>query len=257
MAVELVTGYAGANHIGADEVRKVVRSLTGSGNYYCEAAPTVSMTDANTMHVTAHYAVCGGGVFRIEATDLTVTNGTQGKKRRDIAAVQYSKDTGTGVESASLVIVAGTPGTTATDPTLTTGDLVTGCTTAQFAIASLDLDGISVGTPTLMESALPTLDGVSASASDAVGRLADIHVGGTVINLSGGTETLIWTHTAFVAAFGFTATSSNAFVGLENGDWESNPIPIYGAIVSSSGVYAAHPARTGGCRINYIVAKSE
>lgn len=158
MSVELVTGYAGASHVGADEVRKLIRSLAGTGDYYCETAPTVTMTDANTCHITSHYAVCGGGLFRIEASDVTITTGAQGVKRRTFVALEYDKDTSTGVESAKLVAIDGTAGTTASDPTLTTGDLVTGCTKAQFALASIDLDGITVGTPKLLLERLPALD---------------------------------------------------------------------------------------------------
>lgn len=174
MAVELVTGYAGQSHVGADEARKVIRSLAGKGNYWCEAAPTLSMTDSNTFHTAAFYAVCGGGVFRIEATDLTVDNGAQGVKRNDFVCVEYDKDTSTGIESAQLVVVKGTPGTTATDPTLTTGDLVSGCTKAQFALARIALDGITVGTPVLLLDRLPTLDSVS-QAWGTIGRVfADV-----------------------------------------------------------------------------------
>lgn len=159
MAVELVTGYAGANHVGADEIRKLVRSLAGKGNYWCESAPTVSMTDSNTFHCTAFYAICGGGLFRIEATDLTVANGSQGTKRNDLVCVEYDKDTSSGVESAQLVVVKGTAGTTAADPTLTTGDLVSGCTKAQFAMARISLSGITVATPTLLLEGLDTANG--------------------------------------------------------------------------------------------------
>lgn len=53
MAVELVTGYAGQSHVGADEVRKMMRSLSGSGNYWCESAPTFSMTEGDHRRISA------------------------------------------------------------------------------------------------------------------------------------------------------------------------------------------------------------
>lgn len=39
MDVELITGHAGTDHIGADEARMFLRGIAGVGCYYLEDAP--------------------------------------------------------------------------------------------------------------------------------------------------------------------------------------------------------------------------
>ena len=77
-------------------------------------------------------------------TDLTINNGTQGKKRYDIIVLRYTKALGTGIENVELAVVEGTPGTSATMPTLTTGDIFTGCTTHEMALYRVYIDGLNI-----------------------------------------------------------------------------------------------------------------
>jgi hypothetical protein len=165
MAVELITGYAGTAHVGSDDARSAIAGIVGTGSYYSSyTTPVVSMTNANTLHITECWLYLGGGFFHVEDADATIENGEGVLKRCDLLCVEYDKDSRTSVESAKLVVVKGTAGSTATVPTVTSGDIIAGCSVAQFPIAKVTLDGLTP-TAALMVGKAPTTAALQDSVS--------------------------------------------------------------------------------------------
>ena len=102
----------------------LVSGVTGIGDSVASY-----MSTANKCVVCDGDAWMYGRHVRIEAgttEELTVQSGSQGTKRNDLVVVRYAKDASTGVETASLVVVKGTAGTTATDPTYSDGSILDG-----------------------------------------------------------------------------------------------------------------------------------
>lgn len=150
MTVELITGFAGTPHIGSDDVGAFNAGLVGPGDYALTTGNQLkaTMSNANTIAVQSGDAVLNGRhVHLTGTTTATVQSGTQGQKRNDLAVLRYTKNTTTGVETCSLVVLKGTPTTgTPADPAHNTGSILDGVATADMPLYRIPLDGITVGT---------------------------------------------------------------------------------------------------------------
>ena len=68
--------------------------------------------------------------------------------RNDIVCLKYEYDNGTGVESASIAVIKGTAVSgTPSDPTIPSGSILNGSSTAYMALWRIPIDGITVNTP--------------------------------------------------------------------------------------------------------------
>lgn len=150
MTVELITGFAGTPHIGSDDVGAFNAGLVGPGDYALATGNQLkaTMSNANTIAVQSGDAVLNGRhVHLTGTTTATVQSGTQGQKRNDLAVLRYTKNTTTGVETCSIVVLKGTPTTgTPADPAHNTGSILDGVATADMPLYRIPLDGITVGT---------------------------------------------------------------------------------------------------------------
>ena len=150
MTVELITGYAGTPHIGSDDIGAFQAGIVGPGDYALATGNQLkaTMSNANTIAVQSGDAVLNGRhVHLTGTTTANVQSGTQGQKRNDLAVLRYTKNTTTGVETCSIVVLKGTPTTGApTDPAHTTGSILDGVATHDMPLYRIPLDGITVGT---------------------------------------------------------------------------------------------------------------
>ena len=150
MTVELITGFAGTPHIGSDDVGAFNAGLVGPGDYALATGNQLkaTMSNANTIAVQSGDAVLNGRhVHLTGTTTATVQSGTQGQKRNDLVVLRYTKNTTTGVETCSIVVLKGTPTTgTPADPAHNTGSILDGVATADMPLYRIPLDGITVGT---------------------------------------------------------------------------------------------------------------
>lgn len=150
MAIELVTGYAGSAHISAaDDGQRNVGTF-GAGKYVLDTGDHMDceVVDATTLTIGTGDALFEGRHIRIAETQtVSIDNGAQSVKRNDIVCIRYQRDTGTGVESAILEVIKGTAGSTAVDPTIPSGSILEGSTSAYMPLWRIPIDGIAVGTP--------------------------------------------------------------------------------------------------------------
>lgn len=112
MTVELITGYAGTPHIGSADIGAFQAGIVGPGDYALATGNQLkaTMSNANTIAVQSGDAVLNGRhVHLTGTTTATVQSGTQGQKRNDLAVLRYTKNTTTGVETCSIVVLKGTP----------------------------------------------------------------------------------------------------------------------------------------------------
>ena len=94
-------------------------------------------------------------------TDVTINNGESGKKRYDIIVLRYSKTVGTGIENVQLAVVEGTPATSSpTIPSLTTGDIFTGCTTHEMGLYRVYINGLNISSVTKLFTTMGALDDI-------------------------------------------------------------------------------------------------
>lgn len=152
--MRIVTGYRGEPHITANAIQAFNQGICGTNNYVMDVGNKFAATLDNATTVTLQdgEGVMQGVHFRIEPGDtqsVTISPGTSGYKRIDLICARYTKSAITGVESVDLVVVEGTPdASTASEPSVNTGTILTGGSPVDFPLWKVSLDGL---TPTLSQ----------------------------------------------------------------------------------------------------------
>lgn len=148
MAIELVTGYQGKDHVTADQWADFNRGIFGKdtilpvGNRMETAIQT-----ANQITVKDGVAVIDGRQVYIgygESENIVIQSGTQGMLRRDIVVLEYNKDE-SGVESVAFKVITGEPkASDAVDPSVENTDIRTGVSTSQKPFCRVRLNGTAI-----------------------------------------------------------------------------------------------------------------
>mgnify|MGYP000864119740 CR=1 FL=1 len=171
--MEIVTGKAGVPHVSsADDGRRIAGEV-GTGSYVLQTGGKLapSLVDANTVRfATGDMIVQGRHIGVTVPEDVKVASGSQGKKRMDYICVHYSRDVGgsapTLVETVNWKVLQGTPGTTATAPSVPRGFILNGDSDVTVPICSVSFDGLTTGQPKLLIPELTPL----ADLGDSVSR---------------------------------------------------------------------------------------
>lgn len=150
MSVNIVTGMVGQDHITSDDDRERIASVFGRGKYVLPVGEQFSyqkLSD-NLILIRDGMAVNQGTQMGIELVDfeeITIENGSVGTKRNDLIALRYEKDGSNGVENASMVVIKGTAGETAVDPSYTSGNILDGGDLIDdFPLYRVKIDGVSI-----------------------------------------------------------------------------------------------------------------
>lgn len=145
MTIELVDGHGGKPHISGEDLGDFKAGILGDAGYVFKRANMLAATlnGSNSITIATGSGImpASGRHFRVTAPEtLTITSGTQGQNRNDLIVVRATTDEeGTTVETATLVVLRGTPTSgTATDPATQDGDL---------PLYRLQLTGVSVAEP--------------------------------------------------------------------------------------------------------------
>lgn len=178
MAVSLVTGHAGSEHITSSDVGRLLLGTVGPDTYVLGDLPTVTMRDANTLVMSkCDLMVRGRHVAVSGDTTVAVESGAPGTWRHDLVCVRYSVESS--VESATLALVTGTPATSASaaaDPSVAGGAIGDG-TAVDVPVARVTLDGLRPSAA-LTVGRLDPLASV-ATAARAVSRVSGMWTGTT------------------------------------------------------------------------------
>lgn len=165
MTVELITGHAGAAHISSADAGWYNAGTVGDGKYVMDTGAQLEATvqSANLVTIGVGDAVFEGRHVRVSAVEnVAIDNGAQGMNRNDIICIRYAYDSMLDVESASIVVLKGTASSgTPSDPTIPSGSILGGSSTAYMPLWRIPISGITVGTPESMYGdVLVTLDGM-------------------------------------------------------------------------------------------------
>ena len=175
MTTELVTGHAGKNHIGSEDVGALYAGALGSGRFAFDVGEglAVTMTDANTVRIGTGVFLMDGRQVRVkEAESVKVANGSQGAFRRDLVTYTYKRDpSNDNVEEGAWSVLQGTAAASEAEakaPDYAAGNILDGDLTATVAVAEVSLSGLTPTAKLLLPSvaSLRTLgDSVSQTAS--------------------------------------------------------------------------------------------
>ena len=142
MAIELVTGHAGQEHVSSADAGRFNAGVCGTGKYVLDTGLkfAYSIESANLIRISSGDAVNQGRHITIPPNtyeDAALLNGAQGKTRIDVITLRYSKVTRqvdsetVTLEEASVEVVKGTEvptGTTPEVPAVISGNIFGGAT---------------------------------------------------------------------------------------------------------------------------------
>ena len=151
MTIELVDGKAGVAHISSEDKAIIHQAKFSKSDVVFDwgDAFKCSMSSPNRATIGTGCASIQGLDWHITAAEsVTISNGSQGVKRNDIICAHYHRDSKTGNELVELTVLKGTPNaTTAADPTIPSGKILSGAVDAYMPLWRIPLSGITVGTP--------------------------------------------------------------------------------------------------------------
>jgi len=147
--LNLVTGFAGEAHVSASDVGALNAGIVGVGQYVLNYGNRLAATVVtnNQVRVQDGVLLMQGRQIRIDNgtyVDLTVDNSATGYNRNDLIVARYTKDASTGVESANLVVIKGTPATAAADPSYTSGDIASGAALNEMPLYRIRIENLNV-----------------------------------------------------------------------------------------------------------------
>ena len=209
--MKIITGYQGRAHIASKDDQGRNRGMMGAASYVLGGVNTFAATlvSNNELQIGAGEGIHQGVHFRVEPgsyDSLTIENGTQGKKRKDLIVCRYTKDSSTGVENTAWVAIKGTPADSSpVRPAYTSGDIASGAATADMPFYELTIDGINVTAVTPLFSVLKTMKELQDQAQTNANAIASLNssklskdafsvITGTVTTSASGTAALSQTY---------------------------------------------------------------
>ena len=150
----LITGYWGEPHVTSENDRGINAAIFGDGRFVLPVGERfrAEYIGNNTVRLYDGKLIDNGAVAGITAgeyVDLLIPEAGQGMKRNDLIIFQYSQDTATLIESGKFVVLQGTETSgTASDPTLTQGDLLSNkAMFDQMAMWRVPVSGANISAP--------------------------------------------------------------------------------------------------------------
>ena len=148
--MELATGRRGSPHITSQQDRQKHQGIFGDGAYILNTgnmlAPEVQ--SSNKIHIKDGALMFQGALFTVKVgtyDEVTINNGNQGMKRKDLIVARYTYDSSDNIEAGEWAVIQGTP---AADnpvvPEVTSGDIQMGDSVAECPVFVVNLDGINV-----------------------------------------------------------------------------------------------------------------
>ena len=171
MGIHIVTGYAGKEHVTSADAGSMNAGIVGTGRYVMQTAEqfAAEIVSNNLIKVKSGDLMNQGRHIRIGINDyeeVTIQNGAQSVYRNDLIVMRYKKDTSTLIETAEIVVIKGTAGATATDPTYTSGDILAGATQDDFPLYRVSINGLNIEKVTPLFSTVPNLDELNTKIDD-------------------------------------------------------------------------------------------
>ena len=148
--MELATGRRGSPHITSQQDRQKHQGIFGDGAYILNTgnmlAPEVQ--SSNKIHIKDGALMFQGALFTVKFgtyDEVTINNGNQGMKRKDLIVARYTYDSSDNIEAGEWAVIQGTP---AADnpvvPEAESGDIQMGDSVVECPVFVVNLDGINV-----------------------------------------------------------------------------------------------------------------
>lgn len=180
MALELVTGYWGMEHVTAEQDADLNAGIIGSGNYVLNIGEKMraEAVSANQVRIFDGIFMAYGRQCMLgdgEYEDITIENGTPGLMRNDMIVVKYKKDEESGKENATFAVLKGETGSVAKDPVPNRQDIRSGAFESEVPMYRVKINGLAI-------EKIEALFGIPMTNDDLSYRISDL--GTKVSNLT-------------------------------------------------------------------------
>lgn len=150
MALHLITGYIGTEHVTADNAGHFNAQLVGEDSFVFGSGKKFefNINSNNEIRVYDGQGCVNGRHFEMPSgtyEDLSISNGVQNMARNDLIVARYSIDSDTGIESISLAVIEGEPSSsTPSDPAYNGGSVLENAPTVDFPLYRVKIVGLSI-----------------------------------------------------------------------------------------------------------------
>ena len=170
--MELVTGRAGSPHITAQQDRQLHQGVWGKEAYILNTGNMLEpqVQSSNKILIKDGALMYQGALFSVKVgttDEITINNGNQGMKRKDLVVARYTYDSEQNVESAVWLVYQGTPtGSNPVLPSGISGDIQAGDAVVDVPYLSVSLDGINIVSVDVIPEVAPDIPTLNASLSE-------------------------------------------------------------------------------------------
>ena len=178
MAVEIITGHTGKEHVTAEAAGALHAGVIGTGKYVLTGGNqfAAEIVSNNLIKIKSGELVNQGRHMRIPVNsyeEVTIQNGAQGMHRSDLIVMRYKKDTSAQVESAELVVIKGKASSSiqTSVPSYVNGNILSGATQDDFPLYRVSLSGLTITSVTKLFSVSPTIEMLSKRMDD-IGKVS-------------------------------------------------------------------------------------
>lgn len=150
MAIEIVTGLQEEPHVTPNDIGGFQQGVVGTKDYVLGVGEKTKATliSNNTVRISDGELVMQGVHWRIKPgtyENVTINNGSQGMRRKDVIIARYTKNSDTGIENITLNVLQGEPTSgTPVVPSPTIGDIRLGALKHEMILYVVELNGLNV-----------------------------------------------------------------------------------------------------------------
>lgn len=172
--MELVTGRSGKPHITSQQVRQLQQGIFGANACILNTGSmlTPEVQSSNKIRIKDGALMFQGALFTVKVgayDEVTINNGNQGMKRKDVIAAKYTYDSSRNIESGEWTVVQGTPA--ASNPAVpsmpvTDGDIQAGDAEVYCPVFVINLDGINVTGVDIIPSMMDDMSTINKCLSE-------------------------------------------------------------------------------------------
>ena len=179
--MELVTGRAGTPHITSQQDRQKHQGIWGDGAYIMNTGNLLEpeVQSSNKILIKDGALMYQGALFSVKVgttDEVTINNGNQGMKRKDLVAVRYKYDSAQNKETGEWVVIQGTPAeSNPVAPSGTSGNIQNGDATVDCPVFIVNLDGINVTGVDIIPEVAPTIPQLNGNLKVLEYDEGDVH----------------------------------------------------------------------------------
>lgn len=176
--MEIVSGKTGSPHVTSQQFRQILEGTIGQGSCILTSGENLEpeLTSNNLLKIRSGIMAHHGNVSAVKIgtyDEVTITNGTQGMKRKDLVVNRYTRNKETGIETNEWLYIIGTPTSgTPTVPVYTKGNLQEGDLVDDCPVFEITLDGINVTEVKKLLEVLPSMATIKDDLADTSGKIA-------------------------------------------------------------------------------------